>query len=742
LGLSLPLTNRLSQLGELSHAARLARTVWGADSPFGSADVLNTYMGSRIIRSVAQVNPVSAMETLQKVFGHLSIEELKAVGPGRRNILWTLEVLAFRKQFFNEAARLMLRFALAENENISNNATGQFSHLFHVILPGTEADLDQRLNLIDELLNDETKAVKEFGLRAMYSALTADGFRRDGGAESQGEAIPLVDFYPTWAQSADYWTAIMDRLINYAKQSPETLPDIKSIIPKYIRWWFKDRMPFLVEKAVTEVLLMDDTLWTDAISQLNSSVEYEQLDDSDLNIVNKLLAKLKPVKLEDEFKYYVSKPVWNFSKRNKGDYVDYTGIAAADFALQLVADKDALKSLIPLMVKGEQLKSFQFGRKLGEIMQSSEFAMEMLNSLQTVDEKNRNPEILAAYVSALDEKARIEFYNAVLQIESLKPLAFYFARAIELPFDQINSLFNLVDEGVVDISAFNQFTWGRGLHQLSDENVKTLYERIATYPNGAFQAFELAFEFMGSSEGRWNLFKPLFRKIISEYNLLLNRGRNSDHNWHEVLKRLFDEEGVQGFTKLLVKQLLEATAADHISSYHTYSSMIFHELVERDFKNFWEAIGPSILTHDFINLRFFMSSHNGNMPYSGLLNKADIPILIEWCKNNPELAVLRIARIMPVTPANDPVTWHPLATALIDNFGNSDKLLLEIDSNIGSFGSVGSRAPYLRNQQSLVAKLESHPISKVAKWAKAFVKRKETEIRQTIAEEQAYYLNF
>jgi hypothetical protein len=360
LGLSLPLLNRLSQLGELSNAARLARSVWGADSPFGSAEVLNTYMGSRILRSVAQVNPESTLETLQKVFGHLSTEALSALGPGRRNILWTLEVLVFRKEFFNEAARLMLQFALAENENISNNATGQFLHLFHVILPGTEAELEMRLNLIDELLGNEDPEVRKFGLRAMYSALTADGFRRDGGAESQGEAVPLMDFYPTWAQTANYWMNVMDRLISYAKQNPETLIDIKAIIPKYIRWWFKDRMPFLVEKAITEVFLMDDTLWADAISQLNSSVEYEQLDDADLEIVNKLLANLKPVKLEDEFKYYVSKPVWNFSKRNQGDYVDYTGIAAADFAVRLVNNQNDLKSLIPVMVKGEQLKSYQF----------------------------------------------------------------------------------------------------------------------------------------------------------------------------------------------------------------------------------------------------------------------------------------------------------------------------------------------------------------------------------------------
>jgi hypothetical protein len=742
LGLSLPLINRLSQLGELSHAARLARTLWGADSPFGSAEVLNTYMGSRIIRSVAQVNPESAMETLQKVFGSLTIEELKGMGPGRRNILWTLEVLVFRKEFFDDAARLMLRFALAENENISNNATGQFLHLFHVILPGTEADLKQRLKLIDELLGDETKEVRHFGLRALYSALTADGFRRDGGAESQGEAAPLVDFYPTWAQSADYWMAVIDRLVSYVQHNPEILPDVKAIVSRYIRWWFKDRMPFLVEKSVTEFFSVDPSLWTDAISQLNTSVEYEQLDQADMEIVDRLLLLLKPQKLEDEFRYYVSKPVWNYPRKQEDEYIDHTGIAAANFAERLVNEKIDLQRLLPLIVSGEQLKSYQFGRKLGELVKSTDLAIKMLDTLQAVDEKNQNPEIIAAYISALDERARISLYEIVLRTDKLKPLAFYFARAVELPFEEIVKLFDLVNEGAVDISAFYQFTWGRGLHQLSDQEVKTLYEQIATYSDGVNLAFELAFEFMGRSDERWALFKPFYSKIIREHNLLLNRGRNSDHNWHEVVKRLIEEDGVESFTKLLVGQLLEATAADHISSYHNYASAIFHELVERDFKNFWKAIAPSILTNDYINLRFFMSSHNGNMPYSGLLNKADIPTLVEWCKKNSELGLLRVARIMPVTPAGDPNNWHPLAKALIDNFGNSEKLLQEISSNIGSFGSVGSRVPYLRNQQTLVAKLESHPIAKVAKWAKAFVKHKETEIRQTIAEEQAHYLNF
>ena len=41
----------------------------------------------------------------------------------RRHLVWALEKIAFHPGSFDEGAHLLLRLALAENEEIGNNAT-------------------------------------------------------------------------------------------------------------------------------------------------------------------------------------------------------------------------------------------------------------------------------------------------------------------------------------------------------------------------------------------------------------------------------------------------------------------------------------------------------------------------------------------------------------------------------------------------------------------------------------------
>src|SRR6185312_12395948 len=95
----------------------------------------------------------TVMAMLERVFGGLSHEQLKAVGGDtRRHLVWALEKMAFREDTFEKAAFLMLAFAAAENETWGNNATGQFKHLFPVFGASTAAGPTARLQVLDELI--------------------------------------------------------------------------------------------------------------------------------------------------------------------------------------------------------------------------------------------------------------------------------------------------------------------------------------------------------------------------------------------------------------------------------------------------------------------------------------------------------------------------------------------------------------------------------------------------------------
>src|SRR5690606_17036946 len=137
-------------------------------------------------RSFVEVNPVAISENLYRNYIDKSTVELLDVRQGRRNLIWTQEKLCFDSRTFNKSALILFKFAVAENENISNNATGQFLQLFNIQLPGTEANLAERLNIINWGLEKNDEKFRQLTLSALSIGLKCRDFRRMGGAEHQG----------------------------------------------------------------------------------------------------------------------------------------------------------------------------------------------------------------------------------------------------------------------------------------------------------------------------------------------------------------------------------------------------------------------------------------------------------------------------------------------------------------------------------------------------------------------------
>ena len=103
------LCERLTDLNYLPNARDIAAQLCGKSGPFGSAKVLNSDIGARCLRKLAEVAPESVIETIEREFGNWPISRLKEeVGPGRRWLVWTsryfiLGTVSFQK---NNAATL------------------------------------------------------------------------------------------------------------------------------------------------------------------------------------------------------------------------------------------------------------------------------------------------------------------------------------------------------------------------------------------------------------------------------------------------------------------------------------------------------------------------------------------------------------------------------------------------------------------------------------------------------------
>jgi hypothetical protein len=173
------LCDRLSDLNYLTDAKSIAAKLCGPSGPFGSAKALNTDIGARCLRKLAEVAPEDVVGALERAFGSLDVKALKeTVGPGRRWLVWTLDALSWEPATFQRTMRLLLRLAAAENEKWANNATAEFVQRFRVQLPGTSASLAERLDTLKSLVGEAEEDEIPVLISALCKAIDAHGGTR------------------------------------------------------------------------------------------------------------------------------------------------------------------------------------------------------------------------------------------------------------------------------------------------------------------------------------------------------------------------------------------------------------------------------------------------------------------------------------------------------------------------------------------------------------------------------------
>lgn len=192
--------------------------------PFTSGALDDVGEGAaRLLHVAAIATPETAMDAIERVLSNVDVETLRSYGPGRREMVWALEVLLWFEDLFDRAADALLRLALAENETWANNATGVLTGVFRVFLGGTSAPYGQRLQWAHRALDEhgdpavpiiieglghaldthESRSSTHFGGRTAPDewrpALVADEIEARGGAWDL--LVEITRRGPTFAES-------------------------------------------------------------------------------------------------------------------------------------------------------------------------------------------------------------------------------------------------------------------------------------------------------------------------------------------------------------------------------------------------------------------------------------------------------------------------------------------------------------------------------------------------------------
>lgn len=755
--LLVPLCDRLKLLDQSERAKLLVEKLWGMYGPFSQAEVLNTELGSRLFRSVVEVNPEATSEALDQTFGEANIESLRRFREGRRNIVWALEKLAFRRSTFDVSAKMLARLAAGENEErIGNNATAQFLQLFHIFLPGTEASLEQRIKILEWLFLQNADEFKKLTVNALGRCLKGEGFHRMGGAEIQGSRGSLDDYIPTNVEIADYWRFAVHRLTHIALRDKDAMRNLAmNIIASNIRSMFYHGSGKLIADAVIAVTAGRKMGWPEALEgALNAKrFDRQRLKEDDKYLLDELIELLRPKDMQHRLTITVSKPILDFSYQDgHNNYHEISRVSIEKIAKEFADDYSSNKKLLSIVLEGEQRFGFEFGAALvAHVKDPQQLLDDLFEALLTIAHDRQNTNVVSGVLSRLDPEVRSNFIYEIIRHQSLYRQSFSIVRYSGASIEDIFKLFELIDEQRAEIGNFTAFQYGRALDSLGTPSLLRLCDRIKQYGvKGERIALQLLLQYCHSFEDNWQVCKDHIRLIILKNNMLDDEdGFGLDHYLLTVtIERLLKEHPEdQNLAETISKHIFELSQSERLGTLDTYVGNLCLFLVNHHFSDFWSQIATAF-EHGglaYFNLKFLLGAKNGDWGHPGILFSGDEEsrnMIFDWCiKHRPD-GPKRIAYMMPLlTSENNKVAWHPFAERMIDEFGDVEGFLNELSANMGTFGSTNfSSIEYYQELKIMVTELKNHAKSEVRAWAKQQIKYYEQAIKRDQLDSEQWFI--
>jgi hypothetical protein len=735
----------------ISQAADLIEKLCGPSCPFGNAEVVLSVAGSRIFRSFAEVNPMPVTDCLFRILTSPGVKVVNIVDGVRRNLVWALERLCWHEETFDKAATMLKILALAENEKWSNNSTGLFLQLFHIGLPGTKANLSQRQEIINNMINSGDIEQNKLAIKAIKNVFQYGHFSRGGGVESQGTKAPERDYYPTRKVEVDkYWKTNLEILTNLitsggavADEAKNTFADIAGSLIRY--GYISD-----VENSVNKIL-KTGIFWHEMLVKIDKLLirEDNKFDDDTIKRLQTLSSSLKPRAWPDKVKHYISIPDWLHLKGKDGHYINLSDEKAEHLADEL-SESDELWNLLPLLYEGEQRQGFTFGRRLANKLKNvTRFINESIIALGKC--QNPNMSVLGGFLSVPDNSAvSLQAMVELSKSEKLIRQIPSFLQYIRSSKECLDFTLKLLKENKLTIDDLVILRHGSPLGILEPKEAMSFCEDLANYGiNGAKLALEILYMYCFGTPDRFEHCKKLLIALISKENILSGDVGTLDiYNWSELVKKYIPELPAE-FSEHICKELIAFCSSGISNKLGALDELrnIIVVLFNNHYKIAWFYFGNALLEKSNWETKFGVEHLLG--VEVGFVNKTnEIPLvhipydyLQSWCQQHAPEGPATIIRLLPVVWEENDNSYgiDELSRKLLLDFGNYEEVRHAATSQLFSFASCGSREPYYLRRIDVLKDFKKSTNNKVLKnWIDAIIISLEKEAQESKTEHDEF----
>lgn len=719
--------SQMSNLAGNEKAQNLVKALTGIDSPFANAEVLNTELGSRLFRSLVEVDPVSVADLLWRVFGEMSTESLLLIKDGRRNLVWTIQTLCFDKRTFRIGSKLLIKFALAENETWGNNATNEAVNLFHVYLPGTEADLDARMEIINWVRTLD--GAEDFLIKILSSALMSGNYSYMGGAEKQGSKR-LDHYMPSGAEIVKYWENISSIIKDSIVAYPDKLDDLSDVVSSNFGGLIRagvstlafDLAEFVADKRNWEWEKMRESLRM--ISWRNGWKEYpESLKIRIQQFKDKLTKDDFISRFRDASRY--ERGSWDEELKKKTELYK-------ELAHDFVEKEGTSDSILRQVLLDSSLRPYNvFGAELYNCVCNDNGLYQRISKtiISTITEtKDYADSTLIGFWSHASKQDFEAVYPDIFEQipDALFPLLAIRCSALY----ECSLLFDIVSTGRASINSFNIFCSYCDWSKHDKDSIIAFFDRLARLSSdGSIIALEQmnSLLYFNKQDNKWSFLVEEYRKLIIEE---IAPARIDHEEYMECIEMILDKYDSPTIASFISKKLLTffmTESSHHLKGHYVDSvlSIIFDKYFDVVWPDWSKSLAdPSKMVFAYL-LKFKLGHSIGGFGDGALFGGNHSEALKQWCADYPDSAPIVLATYVPVY---DGEHLSDLTVFLLDNYGNNKSVLSELGCNLGSFSCVGSAVPIYEKKKKALQALVPHKNPVVNQWLLDNIRYAEADI--------------
>jgi hypothetical protein len=609
------------------------------------------------------------------------------------------------------ATIILCRFSLSEKPKENNNSIRDLlKSLFFLYLSGTHASAEQRLKVVEQLIQSDAEQEQELGLLLLDCALETWHFSSlhgfDFGARSRD-----YGYSPKTQKEVQQWFTVF---INFSTTklaiSEQPIANKVKILlaEKFRGLWINAGM--YDELEIVANTIIQKSAWNEGWIAVRTTLGFDSknMPAELLHRLQILETLLKPNSLQEKIRAYVLSnshslsltDAYNADDESEGNEYKQLEQIQRGLGREVAANEAVFNELLPELVTvdvtGAGLVLFAEG--LAERC-TEHLAMweKIRNQLSAINQNQRNCNLLCGFLNAISltyPEITEQILNEAVVDEILAVCFPQVQTTVKINEQGVERLKLSLNNNLAPVWTYRYLAYGRAHESINDENLCDLLRLLISKPDGLAVAVDILQMRLRGIEDCSSIIASFGQELLVQVDFDRHSYR-MDYALGIIVKACLVGEIAATVTTIICKKIAESPLISFMDYQHILKNIAKQQ--------------PQIFLDEFCDAESSMFIYNHE--HSKFLSHIQDNIIIDWCEINPSARYPKIAACIVAYQPNEQkngLEWTPLSLAVINKAPDIAAVLNAFKNNFSPTSWSGSRAGIMEQRLSLITQLKTH----------------------------------